>query len=189
MLVAISWLHVVAAWGQVEDSNNPWNEPRLGPSEKRQMSPEANTWLPEPAVTGNEISKFPPMDEDAALGIERTPYPTPDTATDLTSATVPSTDSAISKYAPAAGAYGQAPGNYGYGNNYRGYRPSYRSYPGNYGRYPGYRYRGYSPNDWGGFWPGSSGAFWPGRGGGFWPGGGGPFGNSGWTPFSDSWFW
>jgi len=171
-----------------EEADNPWNEPRLGPAEARQNAPEINTWSEDPAIESEE-GKFPPMDEDDALGIDPstmyTPAPVIDTPATMSApveaapATYPATP-VVPTYPPAA-AYGYtapaqtyAPPYYSAYGPYGGYAP--------YGTYPPYgkAYRGY---------PGSRRGNW---GRGFWPGdswGGFPFGGSDWMPFSDSWFW
>ena len=178
------------------DGNNPWLEPRVGPAESRQMSTDQNTWSDSTGSKTDDAdsSKFPPMDEDAALGLEPAQMPATAAIPDSPASIEPSVGAGAPSYPPTTGGFGQRPV---YPAPNAGYSGQYRKYPGT--RYPKYRKgssRGW-PGNSGGFWPGSSGGFWPGNSGGSWPGssggfwpgypsgGGFPFGGSNWMPFDD----
>ena len=190
LLVILLGLFAAAPLLHAQESDNPWNEPRLGPAEARQLAPEINTWADD-AVENADESKFPPMDEDTTLGIEPAPVYSPAPIVDapatapatspqtglVTQAPVPSYSPGIG-YAPVVPAPGYyAPPYSGYGRYGGGYYPYGRGYRGGYG-FPWSR-----PGGWGGSgWPGGGG--WPGSSWGDFP-----FGDTDWMPFGDSWFW
>ena len=164
-LLVLAFLYSVSGVSSAVDGNNPWNEPRVGPADSRQMSSDKNTWSESSeGVDSADSSKYPPMDEDATLGIEPTQHTVPAAVTESPVSITPSAGTDTPTYAPATGTYGQMPDNYGYAAPYSGSSGQYRNYPDN-------RYQRYRNGNTGGMWPGGSSGMWPGNSGGMWPGG------------------